>query len=88
MKYQRSDTAVVFTDPQIDVLSEKGIAWGLVVPVCEVLSSHAVVWMLYCAGPGWVLHAVGVVHSPWKRLSGVRFSWMTRMICWKEEIWA
>jgi nicotinamidase-related amidase len=30
MKYQRSDTAVVFTDPQIDVLSEKGIAWGLV----------------------------------------------------------
>ncbi len=26
----RKDTAVVFTDPQIDVLSEKGVAWGSV----------------------------------------------------------
>jgi hypothetical protein len=39
-----------------------------------------------------VLHEVGFVivgvHSPWKKLSGLRFSWMTMMICWKEGIWA
>jgi hypothetical protein len=27
--------------------------------------------MLYCRGLGWVLHAIGVVQSPWNRLSGV-----------------
>jgi len=47
-----------------------------------------VVWMSYCWGPGWVLHALGVVQSPWNMSSGVRFSWMTRMMCWKEVIWA
>jgi hypothetical protein len=30
LTFNRSDTAVVFTDPQNDVLSEKGRAWGLV----------------------------------------------------------
>jgi len=30
LTFNRSDTAVVFTDPQNDVLSEKGLAWGLV----------------------------------------------------------
>ena len=30
MKLQRSDTAVVFIDPQNDVLSEKGLSWPLV----------------------------------------------------------
>ena len=31
---------------------------------------------------------VGVVQSPWNRLSGVRFSCTTRMMCWNEVIWA
>ena len=57
-------------------------------PVGEVLSRHEVVWMLYRPGSGWVLHAVEVVQSPWNRLSGVRFSCTTRMICWKDAIWA
>src|SRR2546428_1254678 len=30
MNINKNDTAVVFTDPQIEVLSEKGGAWGLV----------------------------------------------------------
>ena len=30
MNINKNDTAVVFTDPQIEVLSEKGVAWGLV----------------------------------------------------------
>jgi nicotinamidase-related amidase len=30
MKIDKSDTAVVFIDPQNDVLSEKGLAWPLV----------------------------------------------------------
>jgi hypothetical protein len=30
MKIQREDTAIVFIDPQNDVLSEKGLAWPLV----------------------------------------------------------
>jgi nicotinamidase-related amidase len=30
MKIHREDTAVVFTDPQNEVLSEKGLAWPLV----------------------------------------------------------
>jgi len=30
MDIQRSDTAVVFIDPQNDVLSEKGANWGAV----------------------------------------------------------
>ncbi len=34
--------------------------------------------MLYCPGPGWVLHALGVVQSPWNMLSGVRFSCTTK----------
>jgi nicotinamidase-related amidase len=29
MKFQRTDTAVVFIDPQVDVLSEKGVNWGV-----------------------------------------------------------
>ncbi len=65
-------------------------------PVFEVLSSHPAlgIWMLYsCCWPDTaVLHGVGFVgvglHSPWKKLSGVRFSWMTRMMCWKAVIWA
>ena len=36
------------------------------------------------AARAWVVGG----QSPWNRLSGVRFSWMTRMICWKEVIWA
>ena len=28
----------------------------------------------------------GGAQSPWKRLSGVRFSWIARMMCWKEAI--
>jgi hypothetical protein len=60
----------------------------LAVPIGEVLSSQAVLWMLSYPGPGWVLHANGVVPSPWDMVSGVRFSWMTRMTCWKDEIWA
>jgi hypothetical protein len=63
-------------------------AFGLVVPVGEVLSSHPLVWMLYCRGPGSVLHALGVVHSPWNMLSGVRFSCTTTITCWKDVIWA
>jgi hypothetical protein len=27
MKFHREDTAIVFIDPQNDVLSEKGLAW-------------------------------------------------------------
>jgi hypothetical protein len=30
MKIQREDTAIVFIDPQNEVLSEKGLAWPLV----------------------------------------------------------
>jgi hypothetical protein len=30
MKIHWEDTAIVFTDPQNDVLSEKGLAWPLV----------------------------------------------------------
>ena len=30
MKFQKSDTAVVFIDPQNDVLSEKGVNWKAV----------------------------------------------------------
>jgi nicotinamidase-related amidase len=30
MKLQREDTAIVFIDPQNDVLSEKGLSWPLV----------------------------------------------------------
>lgn len=30
MNFNKNDTAVVVTDPQNDVLSEKGVAWGLV----------------------------------------------------------
>jgi hypothetical protein len=30
MDIQKTDTAVVFIDPQIDVLSEKGANWGAV----------------------------------------------------------
>jgi hypothetical protein len=30
MKIQNTDTAVVFIDPQNDVLSEKGSSWGAV----------------------------------------------------------
>lgn len=30
MKFSQSDTAVVFTDPQNDFLSEEGVTWGLV----------------------------------------------------------
>ena len=30
MKIDKSDTAVVFIDPQNEVLSEKGLAWPLV----------------------------------------------------------
>ena len=68
------------------------MACGLVVLVGEVLSSHPVVWILYCRAEGLVLHGVGFVgvgaQSPWNRLSGVRFSCTTRMICWKKAIWA
>jgi hypothetical protein len=30
MKIQREDTAIVFTDPQNEVLGEKGLGWPLV----------------------------------------------------------
>ncbi len=30
MDFNRNDTAVLFIDPQNDVLSEKGLAWGAV----------------------------------------------------------
>jgi nicotinamidase-related amidase len=30
MRFQRNDTALVVIDPQNDVLSEKGVSWGLV----------------------------------------------------------
>ena len=30
MEIHREDTAIVFTDPQNEVLSEKGLAWPLV----------------------------------------------------------
>jgi len=30
MNINSNDTAVVFTDPQIDVLDERGLAWPLV----------------------------------------------------------
>ena len=30
MDFNRNDTAVVFIDPQNDVLSEKGLGWGAV----------------------------------------------------------
>ena len=30
MVFDRSDTALVVIDPQNDVLSEKGVSWGLV----------------------------------------------------------
>jgi len=30
MQFQKNDTALVVIDPQNDVLSEKGAAWGLV----------------------------------------------------------
>ena len=30
MQFDRNDTAVVFIDPQNDVLSERGTAWGAV----------------------------------------------------------
>jgi hypothetical protein len=44
--------------------------------------------MLYCPGPGEVLHAVRVMQRPWNRLSGVLFSCTTTMICWKFAICA
>ena len=40
MSVQRSDTAVVFIDPQIDVLSEKGAAWEAV--GASVTENHTV----------------------------------------------
>jgi nicotinamidase-related amidase len=30
MEFNKSDTALVVIDPQNDVLSEKGVSWGLV----------------------------------------------------------
>jgi len=75
--------------PHIVADAERGGMWiGLA--GLRLLSDHPEVWMLYCPGPGWVLHALGFVvgQSPWNRLSGERFSWMTRMMCWKAVIWA
>ena len=40
LKIQRTDTAVVFIDPQNDVLSEKGAAWGAV--RASVTENHTV----------------------------------------------
>ena len=40
MKLQRTDTAVVFIDPQNDVLSEKGANWGAV--GASVTENHTV----------------------------------------------
>jgi nicotinamidase-related amidase len=40
LKLQVADTAVVFIDPQIDVLSEKGLAWGAV--GASVTENHTV----------------------------------------------
>src|SRR5262249_1951942 len=46
--------------------------------------------MLYCVSVGVVLQAVllpnGGTHRPWKKLSGVRFSWKITMMCRKFEI--
>src|SRR5438270_7648834 len=48
--------------------------------------------MSYCSGP--VPQALGLPnggrHSPWNKLSGVRFSCTIRMMCWKPEMgyWA
>src|SRR5215469_4383418 len=62
----------------------RGMAVGLVVPVPEVLSYQPEVWMSYCPEPGVMLHAFWFVQSPWNRLSGVRFSCMTTITCWKD----
>ena len=40
MKFQKTDTAVVFIDPQNDVLSEKGSSWGAV--GASVTENHTV----------------------------------------------
>jgi len=41
--FNRSDTAIVFIDPQNKVLSEKGRAWGAVgKSVTEPIASHEV----------------------------------------------
>src|SRR5215470_4654662 len=46
--------------------------------------------MLYCLSFGVVLHDElrpnGGTHRPWKKLSGVRFSWKITMMCRKFEI--
>src|SRR5215475_5927020 len=46
--------------------------------------------MLYCVSVGVVLQDVllpnGGTHRPWKKLSGVRFSWKITMMCRKLEI--
>src|SRR5581483_8656384 len=47
--------------------------------------------MLYWLGPGLVLHdwplPYGGAHKPWKKLSGVRFSCTTTMMCWNFGGW-
>ena len=40
MNMQKTDTAVVFIDPQNDVLSEKGSSWGVV--GASVTENHTV----------------------------------------------
>src|SRR5262245_938320 len=46
--------------------------------------------MLYCVSVGVVLQDVllpnGGTHRPWKKLSGVRFSWKITMMCRQFEI--
>jgi hypothetical protein len=50
------------------------------------------VCMLYCPVCGEALQDAaapnGGVHKPWKRLSGVRFSWTMITICWNAVICA
>ena len=48
MKIHREDTAVVFIDPQNEVLSEKGSAWPL---VRESLQENNTYSYASCSGP-------------------------------------
>jgi len=68
MQIDRNDTAVVFTDPQNEVLSETGLAWPL---VHESLAEREV---LLAAAPYIVrpLRFVLPVHS------GLRPPWLLR----------
>ena len=72
----------VVAEPELDGRWIRSCRWARFYPATPLSGCR------YCRDVGLVLHALGVVHSPWNMLSGVRFSCTTRMICWKEVIWA